>query len=472
MIVGVSGGADSMALLDALLRIRERDELTIVAAHYEHGIRGEASKEDARFVEAYCRERGVECVVGHGDVPAYAKEKKLSLETAARELRHQFLRRVHEEKRADGIALAHHRDDQVETVLMHFLRGAGMQGLKGMLYEQNGVYRPLLDATKAEIYDYCKERDIPYREDATNEIADAMRNKLRLEILPYIRESINPSVDEAVARLADIMQAEDILADEEAKTVLREAFIADPHKQIWCVHRRFFSPEVPIVLQRRCLRRVSEKLSGSDGWAYREIERLREAAGRARGEKWLSMPAGAEVYIGYAWVFLYKKGADWEKFADFVAEKKNIDVNIEDFPPHKEKKRKQSSFQNSFQKVPLEEGLNRFRFTDCMIEMKRVSQVGERDADTIYADALLCREGLYVRPRGSGDRIALPAGHRKIKDLLIDAKVARAKRDTVPIVLLGDEILWAAGVRRSTLAYVTENTKQIMRLKLLWKKSR
>lgn len=470
VIVGVSGGADSMALLDALLRVRERANLTLIVAHYEHGIRGAEAKEDARFVEGYCRMRGIECAVEHGDVSAHAKEAKLSLETAARELRHAFLRRICTENGACGIVLAHHRDDQVETVLMHILRGAGMQGLKGMCYADGNVYRPLLDVTKEEIYAYCKMRAIPYREDATNRITDATRNKLRLELLPYVREHINAGIDDAVIRLSGIAREEDAFFDHLTEEAVRTSFAFDAAGEIACAQRQFFS-SAPAALQRRCLRYVSKRIVGSDGWTYREIEAVRESAGRASGEKRLALAGDTEVYVGYRWIFLYKSRADLEKFADFLKEAENLNIALEDFPPCKEKKGKRESLYH-MQRMNLQEGWNPLPFAGCAIEMTRVAHVGETDADTIYADGGMCRAGLSVRTRLPGDRIALPAGHRKVKELFIDGKVARSMRDAVPIVLIGEDILWVAGVRRSTLAYVTEHTKDIVRLKLLWEKSR
>ena len=128
IVVAVSGGVDSMALLVLLLRLRDRLALSVHVAHFEHGIRGAASCEDAQHVAAFCRARGIACTIEAADVPRYARERKLSLETAARELRYAFLRRVKASVGAEAIAVAHHADDQAETVLLHLLRGAGRRG--------------------------------------------------------------------------------------------------------------------------------------------------------------------------------------------------------------------------------------------------------------------------------------------------------------------------------------------------------
>ena len=164
IVVAVSGGADSMALLDLLVHLQERLALSVHVAHFEHGIRGEASREDADYVAAFCRTKGVACSVEAADVPQYAKERRMSLETAARELRYAFLRRVKAHVGAQVIAVAHHADDQAETVLQHILRGAGLHGLVGMRPRTGDVVRPLLACRKEELVAYCAAHGIEAHE--------------------------------------------------------------------------------------------------------------------------------------------------------------------------------------------------------------------------------------------------------------------------------------------------------------------
>lgn len=202
------------------------------------------------------------------------------------------------------------------------------------------------------------------------------------------------------------------------------------------------------------------------------MEAVRELAGRANGEKRLSLSGGTAAYAGYRWIFFHGENADWTRFSDVCQESENLNSLLEDFPPCKEKKEEREDHSDHGERAPLREGRNVLSFASCVIELTRVERVEEADAETIYVDADACEKGLAVRPRTAGDRIALPAGHRKVKELLIDAKIAQSRRATIPVVLLGEEILWVAGVRRSTLAYVTEDTKGIVRLKLLWEKSR
>ena len=214
LIVAVSGGADSVALLHLLLEAGYRK---LVVAHFNHRLRGRASDRDAAFVNALAAKLGLPCELGDGDVRGLASSGKCSLETAAREARYGFLSSVARRHRTRSIVLAHHADDQVETCFFNFLRGSGLAGLAGMkpssLRTVNGIglelLRPLLSIPKSDLLDYLKARKIRFREDATNAVPEASRNKLRLLVLPLIEELMGPSFRDAIVRNATL------LADEE-----------------------------------------------------------------------------------------------------------------------------------------------------------------------------------------------------------------------------------------------------------------
>lgn len=207
ILCAVSGGADSLCLLH-LLHSRGRD---VVAAHFEHGIRGEESLGDADFVENWCREHGVACVTGHGDAPAYAREKGMGLEEAARVLRYRFLEETAEAYHCDYIATAHNGDDNVETVLLNLTRGAGALGLSGIPPRRGKIIRPLLGVSRKEIEDYLEENAVPHVEDSSNQSDDYSRNRIRHRVTPVLRE-LNPGLNEAVGRTARLLaQDEDCL---------------------------------------------------------------------------------------------------------------------------------------------------------------------------------------------------------------------------------------------------------------------
>lgn len=204
LVVGLSGGADSICLFNLLSDISENYDIRLVPVHVHHGIRGEEADRDAAFCREAAAARGLDCEVRHVDVPAYAKEQGLTTEEAARILRYRELETVCEERGADAIALAHHQGDQAETVLMNLLRGAGPVGLAGMEPRREKKIRPLLFASKNEILEYLEENHITYVEDSTNSDLEYTRNRIRSELLP-LAESIYPRAQEHIAALAEDM---------------------------------------------------------------------------------------------------------------------------------------------------------------------------------------------------------------------------------------------------------------------------
>ena len=260
VLAACSGGPDSLALLDILWRLSRlsRYDFAVEAAHFEHGIRveGGASQKDADFVAGFCEERGIACTIAHGDVPAYAEARKLSIETAARKCRYDFLEKTRRERGLDFIATAHQADDQAETVLMRLLRGTGITGLAAMRPRAEGelpLIRPLLFATRAAIEAYCEIRELSPRQDATNELLDCTRNRLRLETIPQLKEEYNPRLVQALCQLASISAAESDFIGAEARAAFariagNEGLEAEGFKQLpqalkWHVLRLFWQQE-------------------------------------------------------------------------------------------------------------------------------------------------------------------------------------------------------------------------------------
>lgn len=216
LLAAVSGGADSMCLLHLLAAAG----LDVTAAHFEHGIRGEESLRDLRFVETWCREHGISCLAGHGDAPGYALSHGMSLEQAARELRYAFLRNCADEIGAEYILTAHNLDDNAETLLFNLARGSGTAGLCGIPARRGEIVRPLLSVSRAEIEDYLSENQIPHVEDSTNREDAYTRNLIRHRVIPALRE-VNPRFAEAAARTAALAARDEEFLQSLAASFLR-----------------------------------------------------------------------------------------------------------------------------------------------------------------------------------------------------------------------------------------------------------
>lgn len=260
VLLAVSGGADSLALAELMINSRRRFNLELAIAHFEHGLRGQASLDDAAFVRAFAEERGIEFIGGSGGVSTFAAENKISVETAARTLRYEFLNKARNDLHCDAIALAHHADDQAETILMRLLRGATSAGLAAMKFRTHSddyglLIRPLLRFRKIELETFCRQRNLSPRLDETNFELDATRNRIRLELLPTL-EKFNPSPVETLCRLGEVTAEEaDFIAGQADKifpTVVRDNSIV----------RAPFLKLHP-ALQRIVIKKFLEQVAGS-----------------------------------------------------------------------------------------------------------------------------------------------------------------------------------------------------------------
>ncbi|MDO4356714.1 MAG: tRNA lysidine(34) synthetase TilS [Clostridia bacterium] len=400
-LVALSGGADSVYLLYALLSSGAR----VSAAHFHHGLRGESADRDRDFCRELCGWLNVPFYEGGAEVSAYAKLEALGVESAARVLRYRFLRNVREGIGADVIALGHHMDDQAETVLMHLLRGSGLRGAGGMSEREGDLYRPLLGLTKAQIVNRLVAGGVEWREDETNAVCDNPRNALRNLILPRIAE-IYPGANQALSRFAQIAREDGAMLDELARRERRERAHRLPNG--WRVEGVNGMPE-PL------LRRVLMDLTG-----VRDMQRLcamveiaKSAKKRADFGKLRLEPNGENLYI--------------------------IDV---DFCVPGE-----APFASDG--VTALDGLCRMTAEPSAPEPILSGGM----AQVLHRRAL---SGAVLRTRRKGDRIHPlgAAGAKLLSDYLIDRKVPRAERDFLPLLARGDEVLWVVGVGVSEAARV------------------
>ena len=431
VLVACSGGADSLVLLDVLARLRTAGGPRIVCAHFEHGIRGAESRMDARFVESFCAAREIPFTCGAADVPAYARAHKRSLETAARACRYDFLRAAGRAHGCGCIATAHHADDLAETVLMRILRGTGPAGLAAMRVWSGGLLRPLLDVTRAEIEAYAAAQGLAPRHDATNDQLDAVRNRIRHALLPALRAGYNPAVGAALTRLSTLAAEEDDLLSALAATAFARA---DGPQGLSQEVLRGLHP----ALQRRVLRLYwARETGGAKDFFYLHEERMRAMIGAHTARQ--DMPHGYAALSCYGHLRLCRTQA--------------------------------AAVQGTAAQIflPIEREYAIIEFQSAELRMRRISSMsaddscGTGDGDRICVD-LGAVGSLVLRTRRTGDYMRLSVGRKKIKKILIDDHVPRARRDAIPLLALdgGSEILWIAGGRRSTTAPVTAETREIL----------
>jgi tRNA(Ile)-lysidine synthase len=290
LVVGLSGGADSVALLDVLVRSGSARGFTVIAAHLDHGLRP-ASPADARFCAELCARFGVRLETGTADVRSSARRLRTSLEAAARHERYAFLQEVQRSGSAVAVAVAHTRDDQAETVLMHLARGAASRGLGGMRPFANGVMRPLLGCSREDVLAHLKQYGLPWVEDASNGDRAFLRNRVRLDLLPYLERHFNPRIRATLARSAALLGAEADALSVAADELLARAQLAATPTEVTL--DRSALAAAPPALAGLALRNAIERVGGLHGVGSAHTERLlaltvsKRASGRV-----LPLPGG------------------------------------------------------------------------------------------------------------------------------------------------------------------------------------
>lgn len=478
VVLGVSGGADSVCLFRMLLTLKERLSFSMKVIHVNHGIRGDEAKRDEQFVEELCRTWNVPMQVVAYDIPSIAKERHLSEEEAGRMMRYQSFYDALEST-GGKIAVAHHMDDNAETVLMQLVRGSGIRGLIGMQKKSGAVIRPLLLLRRDEIEAYLRKIGQAYCNDSTNACNQYTRNRVRNQVMPLLGE-LNRSAVENIVSAAE--QLEEI-----------EEYLSEKTDQIWnqVKKQELFGTEgilfplsmgeESVVLQKRVIRKGMELLAGS----LKDITRVHVMDVLALFDKGVgkevSLPYQMMAKRLYAGVLLQKKGADVMPGVARVLQKEQKYWSAQ---------RAKRPFDETFGEVPLAEG--RYVFEDqtelilAIGSPKDFSELNglfdtkgimkrlkiEKDGCTKWYDYDKIETVLLLRTRKTGDVLTIHKNGSKksVKDFLMDAKVPKEHRDDVLMIADGSRILWIPGMRGSEHANVTEDTKRV--LKIEWKGGR
>lgn len=430
LIVAVSGGIDSMVLLDILDRLRAELCFRLHLVHLDHGLRSE-SRADSYFVAAEALRRGLPCSVERQDVEVYAREERLSLEEAGRRLRYAFFDEVLRQTGALFVALGHHADDQAETVLMRLLRGSGATGLGAMELVRDGRYiRPLLGVHRRAIERYAQQRGLTSREDPSNRDSRFLRNRVRCELLPLLKE-YNPNIAETLNRTARLLKDEDHLLIELAEKALTTVVFESYNDKIALDSTGLL--DYHIALQRRVVRAVLQRLAAAEkpfdfsaveqvlGWIRTGDERLRELGGGLRcqgsGSRYFFC-RGRRPQIACS---LEIPGA-------VILAGHGVEIRAE------------------------------------IVSVEHFEQIrNELGGEQVAFDADRLGERLQLRSVQPGDRFQPlgMVGHKKLSDLLIDAKWPKILRDEVLVLTRDEEIAWVAPLRSSHAFRVDAATSRI-----------
>ncbi|MCK9502205.1 MAG: tRNA lysidine(34) synthetase TilS [Lascolabacillus sp.] len=410
VIVGLSGGMDSMVLLDLLVLLEYR----CIAAHCNFHLRGAESDRDADFVRKWCKNTDIPFTSIDFDTTGYAEDRKISIEMAARELRYEWFEILRKQYEADAIAVAHHRDDSVETVLLNLIRGTGIKGLSGISPRNGYVVRPLLTVSRSEIEDYIIERELPYVTDSTNDQDIYLRNYLRLNVIPKL-EVVNPSVKESIIRTSkNISEAEKIYS-ESIREYIDVVFIND-------------KINIPMLKKTASPQSVLFELLSPLGFTSSTIEDIFQSMDSTPGK-----------------VFLSDRYRVIKDRSDFILEKITSDIISDEHYPIEEES-KEITF-------PVRFNLRKEK-TPVKIEKKK---------NILYADADKLKFPLIMRRWKAGDWF-IPFGmngKKKLSDYFTDRKFSLKDKKEAWVILSGENIVWIVNERSDNRYKITDESKNI-----------
>ena len=427
LVLGVSGGADSMMLLHYFIVHKEEYGVTLKVAHIHHGIR-ETATLDAQLVERICSDYHIPFFRHDCNIKKLATERKISEEEAGREERYNFFISL---LNVNGkIVTAHNMNDQAETMLMRFARGTDIKGLAGILPKRDQIIRPLLCLTRDEIEAYCKKQGISYRDDETNYEPIYTRNKVRLKWIPYIKEHLNPAVVTVLGRQSELYREEDEFLVEYTKELFNRC-TTEKDGSVFLDEQIMRS--LHVYMQKRVLLMAIESLAQRKNITSKHIESCLELFFLQVGKE-VHLPYGLIARRDYKGILLMKASQE----LDYC--------------------------------IKLQEGVQFIEEAHLEVEIRRIDKerIGQNNEKiyTKYIDYGKIKNELQIRTRRASDYITLPGGSKKLKKLFTDDKISRAKRDTLPLIVDGSEVVWIIGNRLNSNYYITDDTKEALEIQI------
>ena len=462
LLVGVSGGPDSVCLLHILAKLKEQLGIELHVAHLNHQLRGAESEADAQYVFDLAHRLGIPVTIEKGEVKAYQAQKHLSLEEAAREVRYVFLAQVARIIGASQVAVGHTMDDHIETILMHLVRGTGTRGLQGLQPytewhpDENSliIVRPLLQVSREETDSYCQAHKLMPRVDSSNLSLSPLRNRIRLKLLPLLK-SYNPQVTEALLRTARIT-GDDFSFIEKEGLRLWDEIIQRQENVITLDKERFL--KLPMALKRHLLRMSIEKLLGNlKDIETRHIKEIMNALTKPAG-KTINLPGGLIFAIEYN---RYLIGQDLSALNPFP-------ILEGEWPLKLPGKTILPGWHAEANIIDREQIAKMGKAEGALAHSETIKGIGlPNNLFTAYFDGDKIGDKLVVRGRKTGEQFQ-PLGMsqpKKLGEFMVDAKIPRSWRQNIPLVCSPQHILWVVGWRIDERVKVTDNTKQILCLK-------
>ena len=443
VLVAVSGGPDSVALLSLLHRLTRSWQLSLTVAHCNYGLRGVESEDDESFVKAFCLERQLPLVVHR---PILIKQRRRSsLQETARNARYDFLKQLAQEVSADRIAVGHTANDQAETVLMWLLRGAGMSGLAGMPYaRQDTIIRPFLTATREEIVAYLESEGLTYRRDSSNEKSIYHRNRIRKELLPVMRR-LAPAAVRVLQRQADLLRDEEECLEHITNDLVKR-LVRHEVRDVQRIDRLAFI-ELPVALQRRLVRTILRTYDGEGrASSLSAVESVRRIILKGRHESWLSLKqASVTLHQGEV------------RFSPAVGVGRSHQIDVE--------REKGEGCAVQVPSTVYWARTNQHVQVQLMTRRAVETLAGPVTSGLAVFDADRFTEQLIIRAWQAGDRF-FPQGmqgkSKKLQDFFTDRKVARHSRGNIPLLVAPEGILWVMGMRQDERFVVRGETTRCL----------
>lgn len=435
VLLAVSGGKDSMTMLDLFNYFKYELKLNLVVCHFNHSLRDDADR-DEKFVKTQCEKYGLKFYSKKEDVLLYSNENKLSTEEGARFLRYKFFDEVKRIENLEYIATAHNKNDLAETVIMRILRGTGINGLIGIQSERGDLIRPILNFSRDEIEKYIEENNIPFVEDKTNFEELYLRNKIRLNLFPILKNEYNPKILDAISRLSNIAF--------DYSTISRE-YIASKEGLLWEFNKEKILVYIEkLKLQSRSFRNIMYReffefiSKDPDGINYKIIEEIDNLIFSKTG-KYIEIK-NVVFKIEYDKLLIYDK---------------NIFENLE----------MKFCFEN------LDFSLYSTKFFDIIIEQSSFEEFKnlKQNKDLLFINKKYL-DFLKIRNKENGDFLELEFGKKKLKDIFIDEKVSKDIRKNIPIFEIENNVVWVPNIRRSN-RYLVDKKDDIIKIRVLSKEN-